>query len=506
MQASIQTIESGDTGHYALVEFLGYGNQDTVWVEDIMISNGDAARKAQIAAALNEAPPIESSTPVSKVDTNGNVAESAKPIKDWKVDDRCRAYCNSEQMELEGTVKEIKEDGCYYVRFIGVNGKGETKFPAELMKSAGKEAREKQRADRAAKKEGSATPKSPKRSDEVSWEVGSDCRALSTQIGMECEGIVKSIDEADGNKYAVVQFLGYGIETEESVWLVNLMPSQGEDARKKQIENIPSAATDTVDAGAKWKVGDECRAVFEVDNLEYEGTIEELAAAEDRQYAIVKFIGYGDVQSVWAENILASKGKEARDAQMAAAAAELGETIEEPQPAVPEKPVEKIEEPPQEPKKQEQPQVVEEPAQKKTRVEEEKKEDPMPAETRKSHVEVMHVNGIVHSPENLDVSETDASFQSVMRAINGVVDRSDGNNNIKLDLSATDKESLVAMLEEAQKKIVQLQAKINIHEAVISEMRDANIFLKKQILPRVEFLCSQVSKKLISHLEACIHI
>lgn len=448
-----------------------------------MVSNGDAARKAQIAESLNEVPPMaEATAPEPKVDKNCNEAENEKPIKEWKVDDRCRAFYTLEQIELEGTVKEIKEDGSIYVRFIGVNGKGENKKASELMRSAGKEAREKQRAERAAKKDGQSTPKRPEEEVTV-WEIGGYCRALSQHVGRECEGIIKSIDETDGQKFAVVQFLGFGIETEESVWFASLMQSQGADARKKQIENAPPV--DTVDAGVKWKVGDDCRALFEVDNLEYEGTIEELAASEDRQYAVIKFIGYGDVQSVWAENILASKGKEARDAQIAAAAADLGETaveqpVEQPQPM----PTEQAQT-----MATEQPKTLDEPAEKKTKIEEEEKVEPMPAQSQKSHVEVVHVNGA--SQQALDISETDGSVRPTLEHAKVACD--DVNNNTNLDLNTTGKETLIAMLEEAQKKIVQLQAQVNVHEAVISEMRETNIFLKQQILPRVEFLCSQVS-------------
>ena len=38
-----------------------------------------------------------------------------------------------------------------------------------------------------------------------------------------------------------------------------------------------------------WKVGDNCRAIFETDGIEYEGKIEEITAVDDgTQYALVK--------------------------------------------------------------------------------------------------------------------------------------------------------------------------------------------------------------------------
>ena len=49
------------------------------------------------------------------------------------------------------------------------------------------------------------------------------------------QGIIKIIDKTvDDHQYASVQFLGYG--NEESVWLLDLMESKGEEWREWQMK------------------------------------------------------------------------------------------------------------------------------------------------------------------------------------------------------------------------------------------------------------------------------
>ena len=47
---SIEGSES-DGGQYAVVQFIGYGNEDTVWLQDLRQSKGEAARRQQTERA-----------------------------------------------------------------------------------------------------------------------------------------------------------------------------------------------------------------------------------------------------------------------------------------------------------------------------------------------------------------------------------------------------------------------------------------------------------------------
>ena len=49
----------------------------------------------------------------------------------------------------------------------------------------------------------------------------------------------------------------------------------------------------------------------------YEGIVEELATNEHQaEYAVVRFIGYGNTDSVWPKDLIRSDGKEAREKQI----------------------------------------------------------------------------------------------------------------------------------------------------------------------------------------------
>ena len=43
----IKSIESTDDGQYAVVEFIGYANQECIWLQDLLKSNGEEARQKQ---------------------------------------------------------------------------------------------------------------------------------------------------------------------------------------------------------------------------------------------------------------------------------------------------------------------------------------------------------------------------------------------------------------------------------------------------------------------------
>ena len=65
-----------------------------------------------------------------------------------------------------------------------------------------------------------------------------------------------------------------------------------------------------------WKVGMFCRAIFSEDGLEYEGEIKEMEFSDEHQYAIVEFLGYGNQEPVWTDQLMESAGAKTRKAQI----------------------------------------------------------------------------------------------------------------------------------------------------------------------------------------------
>ena len=579
-QSKILEIGIDGKNPYAVVEFLGYGNSDSVWLEELTASDGEKARQQQIAesqgvengtqeVAVEQITPQETSNEVSK--------ETGAKVKGWKVEDRCRTFSTEHNQELEGTIKKANDDGSFFVRFVGMNKQGENKKPHEIKPSAGKEARERQRSGG---NEGSESKADKK------WELGEFCRAVYSEDGVEYEAIIKSIEENDGQKYAVVQFIGYG--NEESIWLQNLLDSKGDQEREKQKKEASLEVGEDGTPLKSWKLGDECRALFEVDNNEYEGIIEELAADESgKKYAIVRFVGYGDSQSVWMENLMDSHGKEAIDLQRKAAAEDCPEASSPIDDVKPEEPkVEEVtkEATQEEPKKQpiqEEPKkqpIAEEP---KKKIQEEPKEEPkkltptkLPAisikasafEKNKANsdwkvgdfcrglcefdnqehemqiierhplkphlikarvlgfdfVEKKNTNSL-HSSRGGGARE--AQINAALQKTNGIqpngdvkpqenkvtpqkpngtteevscngdskphekkVSIEDLNNNI--DTSNMSLEERVAL---AEKTVAQLRAKNRMYETMITEMRETNVFLKNQVLLRLDDLHAAVS-------------
>ena len=140
----------------------------------------------------------EASTEQSAAAVNGEAPTATSgSAKAWKEKDPCRALLNEDNVEYEGTIKAIKEDGSIVVHFIGI-GKDELKNKNELKVSLGKDARTKQRA------EGRQTPATKE------WKAGMFCRAVFTEDGLEYEALIKSVETSDGNTYAYIQYLGYG--------------------------------------------------------------------------------------------------------------------------------------------------------------------------------------------------------------------------------------------------------------------------------------------------------
>ncbi len=106
----------------------------------------------------------------------------------------------------------------------------------------------------------------------ASFEVGAFCRAVYSLDEKEYEGRLLSRDEdAEGNAYGVVEFVGY--KNQETVWVDNLLPSRGERARARQEEDAEGAANLEEGGGGEFKAGDPCVALYSADNTLYEGTL-----------------------------------------------------------------------------------------------------------------------------------------------------------------------------------------------------------------------------------------
>jgi len=78
--------------------------------------------------------------------------------------------------------------------------------------------------------------------DKKEWAVGDFCRSTFSEDKAEYEGKLTSVEvDAEGNQYGLVVYIGY--ENEETQWLTELKPSNGPEARSKQIRE---AKTDSV--------------------------------------------------------------------------------------------------------------------------------------------------------------------------------------------------------------------------------------------------------------------
>ena len=50
----IKSIDTSGDGQYTIVQFLGYGNEESIWVQDLLQSAGEGARQKQTKEALGE--------------------------------------------------------------------------------------------------------------------------------------------------------------------------------------------------------------------------------------------------------------------------------------------------------------------------------------------------------------------------------------------------------------------------------------------------------------------
>ena len=68
---------------------------------------------------------------------------------------------------------------------------------------------------------------------------------------------------------------------------------------------------------ADWQVGDFVLAAYAEDGLDYEGVVMSVGSSDDGPYCAVKFLGYGNEETVWAAELRPSQGQKARWEQTA---------------------------------------------------------------------------------------------------------------------------------------------------------------------------------------------
>ena len=66
----------------------------------------------------------------------------------------------------------------------------------------------------------------------------------------------------------------------------------------------------------KWAPGTPCRTVYTADQLEYEGEIisqKSVCPDSGRKSVTVRFVGYGNEETAWVDDIMPTKGEGAED-------------------------------------------------------------------------------------------------------------------------------------------------------------------------------------------------
>ena len=111
---------------------------------------------------------------------------------------------------------------------------------------------------------------------------------------------------------------------EETAWMDSLIHVTKTETKEAEAEVTKPKESNNID----FKVGDNCRAMYLEE--EYEAKIKSIDKTENGQaYCFVRFVGYGNEESVWMEELKPSKGKEARDEQRKVASATQQEKAEE---------------------------------------------------------------------------------------------------------------------------------------------------------------------------------
>merc|ERR1712018_221816 len=110
-EGEIIAIDSQDGAQYAIVRFCGYGNEEAIWLENLIPSAGEEIRKAQIQASgagvpTSEEPIVENQTKMGKDEKKHNVQTQEKVEK---VETNGIAENKTETKVLTSTPNKVEE-------------------------------------------------------------------------------------------------------------------------------------------------------------------------------------------------------------------------------------------------------------------------------------------------------------------------------------------------------------------------------------------------------------
>jgi len=140
------------------------------------------------------------------------------------------------------------------------------------------------------------------------WNLGDACRILHTSDGLEYEGVVVLITA----RKATVRLHGYNEEVEMDV--IDLEPSLGQEQVDQQIAQAELDQVEEEPFEDELKVGCNCRARWSLDDVVYEGTIESVDKKKNK--VRVRFLGYGNEETVASSELFATKGEDWRQQQI----------------------------------------------------------------------------------------------------------------------------------------------------------------------------------------------
>jgi len=257
--------------------------------------------------------------------------------------------------------------------------------------------------------------------------------------------------------------------TETKVKTPGVVEQPKTDVTAFQTAPVTSTGQKVID----WKVGMFCRAIFSEDGLEYEGELKEMNFADEHKYAIVEFLGYGNQEPVWTDQLMDSAGAKARKAQIDEALAGASEDA----------PVEKMEETvalaPKEPVI-----ITETNVKTPVAVEKPKTVNEEPVIKEPAVVEPPMVNGVgrhqsnsgsdvagTGSDKNNNVRRSYANLNTIPEAVSALSKEVDAINTIK---------RLTLQLELKDQAVNDLREKLYVTEAIVREVRDSNLQLKDE--------------------------
>jgi len=226
----VKSIESTDDGQYAVVKFIGYGNEEPIWFQDLLKSKGDEARQIQTKEALGEdvKEPVEETKEILEEDSKESL-EDIQPQAGWF----CRGVYKEDGLEYEGIVKSIESTnvGPYaVVQFLGYGNEQPIWFK-DLLKSKGEEARQKQM------KEAHVGDQ-----DEVSTQKGTEDQAiLEEPIDNDVKEEILPVDgpNSDGGKKNVVEIVNVKeTEMKSNDKEVVVAPKERNSPKDELIEEI----------------------------------------------------------------------------------------------------------------------------------------------------------------------------------------------------------------------------------------------------------------------------